>query len=214
MTADRFADEFDPRPVRRSEVLVQGRVWDVVRDEVDLGDAGLHVREYVQHPGAVAVVALDDDGRICLIQQYRHPIRAREWEIPAGLLDVEGEPPWEAAARELHEEADLVAGRYDVLIDLRPSPGGLDEAIRVFLTRDVSRGPESDRHVREAEEQGMPLAWVALDDAVEAVLEGRVQNGILVSAVLAAQVARQRNWDSLRPHDAPWAQGPGGSERA
>ncbi|MFC7489011.1 NUDIX domain-containing protein [Knoellia sp. CPCC 206453] len=214
MSADPFADEFDPRPVRHTEVLVEGRVWDVVRDEVDLADAGLHVREYVQHPGAVAVVALDDDGRICLIQQYRHPIRTREWEIPAGLLDVEGEPPWVAAARELHEEADLVAGRFDVLVDLRPSPGGLDEAIRVFLARGVSRGPESGRHVREAEEHGMPLAWVALDDAVEAVLEGRVQNGILVSAVLAAHVARQRNWDSLRPHDTPWPQGPGGVERA
>lgn len=211
---DRFADEFDPRPVRRSEVLVQGRVWDVVRDEVDLGDAGAHVREYVQHPGAVAVVALDDDGRICLIQQYRHPIRTREWEIPAGLLDVDGEPPWEAAARELHEEADLVAGRFDVLVDLRPSPGGLDEAIRVYLARDVTRGAESERHVREAEEHGMPLAWVALADAVEAVVEGRVQNGILVSAVLAAHVAQQRNWESLRPHDAPWPQGPGGAERA
>lgn len=214
MTTERLADEFDPRPVRGSEVLVKGRVWDVVRDDVDLGDAGHHVRDYVQHPGAVAVVALDDEGRICLIQQYRHPIRTRDWEIPAGLLDVEGEPAWEAAARELHEEADLVAGRLDVLVDLRPSPGGLDEAIRVYLARDVSLVDETDRHVREAEEHGMPLVWVALDDAVDAVLEGRVQNGILVSSVLAAHVARQRNWDSLRPHDTPWPQGPGGSARA
>lgn len=214
MTADQFADEFDPRPVRHSEVLVKGRVWDVVRDEVDLGDAGDHVREYVRHPGAVAVVALDEDERICLIQQYRHPIRTREWEIPAGLLDVEGEPAWEAAARELHEEADLVAGRLDVLVDLRPSPGGLDEAIRVYLARDVSRVPESDRHVREAEEHGMPLAWLPLDDAVNAVLEGRFQNAILTTAVLAAHVARQGNWDSLRPHDTTWPQGPGGSARA
>jgi len=214
VTPDRCADEFDPRPVRRSEVLVQGRVWDVVRDEVDLGDAGLHVREYVRHPGAVAVVVLDEDERICLIQQYRHPIRTREWEIPAGLLDVEGEPPWEAAARELHEEADLVADRFDVLLDLRPSPGGLDEAIRVYLARGVSVVAESERHVRDAEEHGMPRAWVALDDAVEAVLDGRFQNGILVSAVLAAHVARQRNWDALRPHDTPWPQGPGGTERS
>ena len=193
---------------------MQGRVWDVVRDEVDLGDAGLHVREYVRHPGAVAVVVLDEDERICLIQQYRHPIRTREWEIPAGLLDVEGEPPWEAAARELHEEADLVADRFDVLLDLRPSPGGLAEAIRVYLARGVSVVAESERHVRDAEEHGMPRAWVALDDAVEAVLDGRFQNGILVSAVLAAHVARQRNWDALRPHDTPWPQGPGGTERS
>ncbi|MFC7492572.1 MULTISPECIES: NUDIX domain-containing protein [unclassified Knoellia] len=213
MTADSFADEFDPRPVRHSEVLLTGRVWDVVRDEVDLGDAGTHVRDYVRHPGAVGVLALDDSGRICLIQQYRHPIRTRDWEIPAGLLDVEGEPVWEAAARELHEEADLVAGRLDVLVDLRPSPGGLDEAIRVYLARELSFVADSDRHVREAEEHGMPLVWVPLDDAVAAVLEGRVQNAILVSAVLAAQVARQGSWDTLRPRDTPWPQGPGGAAR-
>lgn len=214
MTTDRIADEFDPQPVKQSEVLVKGRVWDVVRDEVDLGDAGRHVRDYVRHPGAVAVLALDDEGRVCLIQQYRHPIRTRDWEIPAGLLDVPGEPAWEAAARELHEEADLVAGRLDVLVDVRPSPGGLDEAIRVYLARDVALVAESERHVREAEERGMPLAWVALDDAVDAVLEGRFQNAILVSAVLAAHVARQRNWEALRPHHIPWPQGPGGTARA
>ncbi|KGN42533.1 NUDIX domain-containing protein [Knoellia aerolata] len=213
MTAGRLADEFDPQPVRSTEVVHHGRVWDVVRDEVDLGDAGRHVREYVRHPGAVAVLAIDDDRRICLIQQYRHPIRTRDWEAPAGLLDVPGEPPWEAAARELHEEADLVAGRFDVLLDLRPSPGGLDEAIRVYLARDVTSVADDDRHVREAEEHGMPCVWVALDEAVAAVLEGRVQNGIVAASVLAAHVAQERGWSTLRPHDAPWPQGPDGAQR-
>ena len=214
MTSGPLADEFDPQPVRHTEVVVHGRVWDVVRDEVDLGDAGRHVREYVRHPGAVAVLALDGEGRVCLIQQYRHPVRTRDWEAPAGLLDVPGEPPWVAAARELHEEADLVAGRLDVLLDLRPSPGGLDEAIRVYLARGLVAGDEDGRHVREAEEHGMPVRWVALDEAVTAVLEGRVQNGILAASVLAAHVARQRGWSSLRPHDTPWPQGPGGAERS
>lgn len=211
VTESPLADDFDPQPVRHSDVVMEGRVWDVVRDEVDLGDAGVHVREYVRHPGAVAVVALDGEGRVCLVQQYRHPIRTRDWEIPAGLLDVPGESPWEAAARELHEEADLVAGRLDVLLDLRPSPGGLDEAIRVFLARDTTVVAEDDLHVREAEEHGMPCAWVPLDEAVEAALGGRVQNGVLVAALLAAHVARERGWDSLRPHDAPWPQQPGGA---
>lgn len=214
MTAGQLADEFDPQPVRTTEVAMHGRVWDVVRDEVDLGDAGQHVREYVRHPGAVAVLALDEQGRVCLIQQYRHPIRTRDWEAPAGLLDVEGEPPWEAATRELHEEADLVPGRLDVLLDVRPSPGGLDEAIRVYLARDLTSVADDDRHVREAEEHGMPLAWVPLEDAVVAVLEGRLQNGILTASVLAAHVAQERGWTTLRPHDAPWPQGPGGAERS
>lgn len=214
MTPGQLADEFDPQPVRSTEVVMHGRVWDVVRDEVDLGDAGRHVREYVRHPGAVAVLALDDDGRVCLIQQYRHPIRARDWEPPAGLLDVEGEPPWEAAARELHEEADLVPGRLDVLLDVRTSPGGLDEAIRVYLARDLTSVTDDELHVREAEEHGMPLAWVPLDEVVNAVLEGRVQNGILAASVLAAHVAQHRGWSTLRPHDTPWPQGPGGAERS
>ena len=210
MRSERLSDEHDPQPVRRSEVVMEGRVWDVVRDEVDLGDAGTHVREYVRHPGAVAVVALDAEDRVCLVQQYRHPIRTRDWEIPAGLLDVEGEPPWEAATRELHEEADLVAGRLDVLVDLHPSPGGLDEAIRVFLARDTAPVAEADRHLREAEEHGMPSAWVPLDEVVRAALEGRVQNGVLISSVLAAYVSRGQAWSTLRPHDAPWPQRPVG----
>lgn len=214
MSTDPIADEFDPQPVTQTEVVMSGRVWDVVRDEVDLGEAGRHVREYVRHPGAVAVLALDEDGRICLVQQYRHPIRTRDWEIPAGLLDVPGEPAWVAATRELHEEADLVAGRLEVLADIRTSPGGLDEAIRIYLARDVRSVAEADRHVRDAEELGMPLVWVALDDAVDAVLSGRFQNGIVVAAVLAAHVARQAGWASLRPHDIEWPQGPGGSARA
>ena len=214
MTSGPLADAFDPQPVRRSEVVVHGRVWDVVRDEVDLAGAGRHVREYVRHPGAVGILALDDEGRVCLVQQYRHPIRTRDWEAPAGLLDVEDEAPWVAAARELHEEADLVAGRLDVLLDLRPSPGGLDEAIRVYLARDLTAVADEDQHVREAEEHGMPRAWVPLDDVVTAVLEGRVQNGVLAASALAAHVAQDRGWSTLRPHDAPWPQGPGGSQRA
>lgn len=214
MTSAGLADELDPQRVVESEVVMHGAVWDVVRDEVDLGDSGRHVREYVRHPGAVAVVALDDEGRICLIQQYRHPIRTRDWEIPAGLLDVAGEPAWTAAARELHEEADLVAGRLDLLVDLRPSPGGLDEAIRVFVARDCHPVEEAERHVREAEEHGMPRAWVPLDEAVAAVVEGRFQNGVLVAAVLATHVARERDWATLRPHDTPWPARPDASPEA
>ncbi|PRY63822.1 ADP-ribose pyrophosphatase [Knoellia remsis] len=203
-----LADAFDPAPVTDSEVVMSGRVWDVVRDSVDLGEAGVHTREYVRHPGAVAVLALDEDERVCLVQQYRHPIRSRDWEVPAGLLDVPGEPAWVAAARELHEEADLTAARWDVLLDVRPSPGGLDEAIRVFLARDLGEVPEGERHTREAEEHGMPVRWVALDTLVDAVLAGRIRNGVLAAAALAAYVERGRDWSGLRPHDATWLDRP------
>jgi 8-oxo-dGDP phosphatase len=198
-------DRFDALPVRHGEVVLRGRVWDVVRDRVDLGAAGEVTREYVQHPGAVAVVALDDAGRVALIQQYRHPVRTFEWEIPAGLLDVAGEPPHLAAARELHEEADLVAATWHVLADYVSSPGGLDEALRIYLARDLRPVPHALRHDRDGEEHGMPLRWVALEDARDAILSGRVRNSALAIGVLATLAAREQGWAPLRPVDAPWA---------
>ena len=200
-------DEVVSRPVSESRTVFEGMVWDVVQERVDLGAAGEVTRQFVRHPGAVAVVALDDEERVCLIQQYRHPVRTLEWEVPAGLLDVEGEPPWVAAARELHEEADLRAGRWDVLADYFSSPGGLDEALRVYLARDCAEVPEAQRHVRDGEEHGMPVRWVPLDEAESAVLTGRLHNPSAVVGVLAACAARRRGWNTLRPVDAPWLRG-------
>ncbi len=207
--AGALRDTLGRRPVRASEVAFSGRIWDVRRDVVDLGEAGEVTREYVEHPGAVAVVALDHADRVALIRQYRHPVGATEWELPAGLLDVDGEPPHEAAARELGEEADLVAARWDVLVDYFSSPGGMSEALRVYLARDLHEVPEADRHERTAEELGMPRRWVPLEDAVEAVLAGRLHNPTAGIGVLAALAARDRGWATLRPADAPWPEHPG-----
>jgi ADP-ribose pyrophosphatase len=201
---DELADRRHGLPVVSSEVAMHGLVWDVVRDRVDLGDAGQVVREYVRHPGAVAVAALDDEGRICLVQQYRHPVRTFEWEIPAGLLDVDGEAPHVAAARELHEEADLTARRWHVLADYVASPGGLDEALRIYLARDLEPVPEHERHERDGEELGMPVRWVRLEEVRDAVLAGRVHNATVVIAALAAMAARDADWATLRPVDADW----------
>ena len=100
-------DRFDRRPVLSAVPAFTGRVWDVVSEEVDLGEGGVVTRDFVDHTGAVAVLALDEEERVVLVQQYRHPVGAFEWELPAGLLDVDGEPAHLTAARELHEEADL-----------------------------------------------------------------------------------------------------------
>lgn len=209
---DELADRHEGRPVVSTEVAMHGMVWDVVRDRIDLGDAGEVVREYVRHPGAVAVAALDADGRLCLVQQYRHPVRAFEWEVPAGLLDVDGESPAVAAARELHEEADLVARTWHVLADYVSSPGGMTEALRIYLARDLSPVPEHERHDRDGEELGMPVRWVALEDVREALLAGRVHNATLVIAALAALAARDAGWAPLRAVDAPWPGGPMSAE--
>lgn len=193
-----------PRPVLSTGLVHEGRVFDLRADDVDLGEGGRVTREYLDHPGAVAVVALDDDDRVLLLRQYRHPVRRELWEPPAGLLDVEGEDARDAAARELAEEADLRAGRWDVLVDYYTSPGGSNEALRVFLARDLSPVPEYERHEREAEERDMEARWVPLDDAVAAVLAGQVHNPSAVVGILAAATSRAGGWASLRPADAPW----------
>jgi 8-oxo-dGDP phosphatase len=203
-----LVDRLERRPVEASERVFDGMVWNVVRDTVDLGQGGTVRREYVQHPGAVCVVALDDRDRVLLIQQYRHPVGTFEWELPAGLLDVPGEPPWEAAARELHEEADLEAARWDVLMDYYASPGGVSEALRIFLARDLSDVPHDDRHSREGEELGMPVRWVDLDEAHDAVLRGQLHNPGALIGILAAHAARARGWSALRPHDTGWPEHP------
>ncbi len=206
-------DTFAPRPVLEQETVYKGLVWDVVRDTVDLGEGGVVRREYVRHTGAVGILALDDDDRVLFVEQYRHPVGMTLWELPAGLLDVDGEPPLTAAQRELAEEADLRAERWDVLIDWFNSPGGMNEALRLYLARGVSAVPEAERHEREAEELGMTVRWVPLEQARDAVLTGRVHNPGAVVGVLAVCEARAQGWRTLRPADAPWPEHPAFRDR-
>lgn len=202
-----LVDRLEQQPVSHTDTVMTGAVWTVRRDRVDLGDAGEVTREWVDHPGAVSILALRQDrdrDEVLLIQQYRHPVGSHEWELPAGLLDVDGEPPWQAAARELAEEADLRAGQWDLLAEYFSSPGGLSEAKRIYLARDLTDVPEEDRHVREAEEHGMPIRWADLDDAATAVLTGRMRNSAAHIGILSALASRARGWDTLRPVDLPW----------
>ena len=203
-------DRLERRPVLGSELVFGGRVWDVRSERVDLGDGGVVTRDFVDHTGAVAVLALDEAERVVLVQQYRHPVGAFEWELPAGLLDVDGEPAHESAARELHEEADLVAGEWHLLLDHYTSPGGSSEALRVFLARDLTQVPHHEQHEREGEELGMPVRRVPLDELADAVLAGDVHNVTLMVSVLAAARLRERGWDGLRSIDEPWPTRPPG----
>lgn len=196
-------DEYVDLPVARRETMFEGRIWDVRRDTLAYGDQGAQiVRDYVVHPGAVAVLVLDDDDRVLLIKQYRHPVRTRDWEIPAGLLDMAHETPLEAAKRELAEEADLVASEWAVLADYFTTPGGSDEAIRIYLARGLADAP--DVHAREDEEADMEVRWAPLDACVDAVLARRVGNPSLTVGVLAAHASRARGWSTLAAADAPW----------
>ena len=200
-----LADEAVHRKVERTEPLVHGKVWDVRRESVHLGDGQIVVRDYVVHPGAVGVVALDDHDRVLLVRQYRHPVGMMLWEPVAGLLDVADESPLDGAARELVEEAGLVADRWDVLVDLENSPGGSSETIRCYLARGLAPAP-GGRPPGDGEERDMAYSWMSLDDAVDGGLAGRLTAPLTVSGVLAAYGSRAGGWASLRPADGPWPQ--------
>jgi 8-oxo-dGTP pyrophosphatase MutT (NUDIX family) len=195
---DALSDHVAARPLTDHTLIHAGKIWDIVSDVVDLGPTQV-LREYVDHPGAVAIIAVDEKDRVLLVSQYRHPVRSELWEPPAGLLDVAGEPPVVAAARELAEEADLRADTWHVLVDFYTTPGGSSERIEVFLARGLHEVPEGERHVRIHEEADMVPVWVPLDDAVDAVLGGRLHSPTAVVGVLAAARARERGWDELRP---------------
>ncbi|MCI3929702.1 NUDIX domain-containing protein [Streptomyces sp. AN091965] len=181
-----------------------GNKTSVRTDDVVMPDGSVSRRDYQVHPGSVAVLALDESGRVVLVRQYRHPVRHKLWEIPAGLLDVPGENPLHAAQRELYEEAHIKAEDWRVLTDVYTTPGGCDEAVRVFLARDLSEA-EGERFEVEEEEADMEIARVPLDDLVRGVLAGELHNNCLVVGVMSlTAVLRGEGLDALRPADAPW----------
>jgi ADP-ribose pyrophosphatase len=192
-------------PVESSILLAQGKITSYVQDQVRTPSGELIEREYLKHPGAVGVIALDDHDRVALVRQYRHPVRHRLIEPPAGLLDVDGEGYLATVERELAEEAGLAARSWAVLVDLFTTPGILGESLRIYLARDLEAVDGPDGYVREGEEAHMDTVWASLDDLVEAVLDGRLHNPTVVSGVLAAWTARERDgFTSLRPADAGW----------
>jgi ADP-ribose pyrophosphatase len=200
-----LADVRESWPVASSETVHStGRVISVRRDQVVPPNGGERfVRDVVVHPGAVGVVALDEDNRMLLVRQYRHPVGYRLLEPPAGLLDVQGEDYRAAAERELWEEAATKAADWRVLVDAFTSPGLTNEAVRIFLARDLSEADEA--YVRLHEEADMETVWAPLAHVVGAVLAGDLHNPILVMGSLAAWTAlKGPGFDSLRPADAPW----------
>ena len=206
--SDQLADARAYHEVRSSRTDLEGLVWDIRSDEVVYGDTIL-TRQYLSHRGAVAIIAMDDDDRVLLIQQYRHPVRAREWELPAGILDNASEDPISAAQRELLEETGLTAANWQVLVDFFPTPGGSNEAVRVFLARGLLAGASDFRATEE--EADIELRWVPLDDAVTAILNRETQNGTLAIAVMAAFAAKTRGWTNATRADTPWDRHPSAS---
>lgn len=200
------------RPGRRHDFPVQdttevyaGRVMALRSDRVVMPGGRVATREILEHPGAVAIAALDADDRIMMIHQYRHAVRRRLWELPAGLLDVDGEDPLLTARRELAEESGLAADEWSVLLDIVPSPGFSDESVRVYLARGVTEVGRPD--LGDDEEADLVTRWVSMPVAVRMVLAGTIVNAVTVAAVLAAHTLAGVPTAGREP-DAPWPDRP------
>ena len=192
-------DEVQPVEILETEVAYRGRVWAIVKDRFRLGNQEI-VRDYLQHMGAVAVVAVDDEQRVLTISQYRHPVGARMVEIPAGLLDDFDEDPATAAARELLEESGYVADSYETLIDICTTPGSSSETLRIYLATGLTR-QDWDPSELHAEEQEISVEWVPIEEAVTAILQGLWQSPTAVSGILAYAARGKR---ALRDAETPW----------
>ncbi|HET6732307.1 NUDIX hydrolase [Mycobacterium sp.] len=186
-----------------SETVYVGKIFALRADEVRMPGGNTARREVVEHYGAVAVLAMDDDRNVILVYQYRHPFGRRLWELPAGLLDLGGEPPHITAARELKEEAGLAATTWHTLVDLDSAPGFSDESVRVYLATGLTDIGRPEAHDEEAD---LTLRWVPLDEARQMVLSGEIVNSIAVGGILAAHTVTDVT--SLRPVDAPWTDRP------
>jgi 8-oxo-dGDP phosphatase len=169
--------------ISKSEVVFEGKIWDIKRESFDYNGETL-VREFVAHPGAVAVMALNDSDELLMINQYRHPVREYLWEIPAGLLDIPGESKLEAAKRELLEETGYIADSWSDLIEFHTTPGGNNETIAIFLARDLRH--QGHDLALEGEETDMQVAWIPLGEALESVLSSEMRSPSAAVGIMAA----------------------------
>jgi ADP-ribose pyrophosphatase len=185
--------------------IYRGNIMALRADEVAMPGGKVARREVIEHFGAVVVAALDEHDRLVMIHQYRHPLGHRLWELPAGLLDEPGEPPHDAARRELVEEAGIEAGRWDVLADVAVSPGLTDECARVYLARDLS---EVDRPGGEDDEEAdLVIRRIAVSEALRMVFAGEIINSEAVVGVLATHAVLTGAAVGRTLH-APWPDRP------
>lgn len=205
LDASDLTDSAEDWPILDHRGLAHGSVCDFVEDTVAAAGGGRMVRQYTLHPGAVAIIAWDDQDRIAVVRQYRHPVAQRLVEPPAGLLDHDAEDPLIAAQRELAEEAGLAAVTWQVLVDLCTSPGATQETVRVYLATGVTEVGAPADFVPESEEAVMEAGWAHRSDIVDGVLAGRLQNPVLVAGVMALETARlSGRLDALRAPTALW----------
>ncbi len=198
MIADRLVDY----KVNNREIIQRGFVWDLRRDDFEFSGETLS-RDYVVHPGAVGVIALNHEGAILLVEQYRHAQGKVMWEAPAGLLDAPDEDPLEAIKRELLEETGYVASKWNVLVDVANTPGGSSEQIRIYFAQGITEHPDG-RPQGGAEELDMPVHWIQVSEVLNSIAQGLVTNPVLVTGTLALLTALAEPELILRDANSPW----------
>jgi 8-oxo-dGDP phosphatase len=197
-----FEDQPEGWPVDETRELFRHWLITVRADKVRMPDGHVAERSVVTHPGAVAILALDDANRALMIRQYRHPARKAMWELPAGLRDHPGEPLVTAAQRELLEETGYQARTWHSLVDHYSSPGFTTERLRIFLARDLTLADDR-AYVRRDEESLIVTGWLPLKEATHAILAGKLHNGTTIAGLLAGYVALSEGFTGIRPADAP-----------
>jgi ADP-ribose pyrophosphatase len=187
---DETADVPESWPVASSEDLYRSSLPFALRaDRIrhpHSSRAPPFTRVVLEHPGAVVILALDDQERVFCLRQYRHPARMRMLELPAGLLDVAGEAPRATAERELLEEAGLEASDWVSLGSAYSSPGISSEQIHYFLARGLRQADRGD-FTPAHEEADMDTLWVPYAELLAACLDGRVRDAPVLIAVLTAR---------------------------
>ncbi|PRZ40934.1 ADP-ribose pyrophosphatase [Antricoccus suffuscus] len=189
--------------VTGSERIYEGKIFSLVGETISFPDGSSARRDMVKHGGAVAIAALDDRQQLVMLEQYRPAVGRFLWELPAGLRDVEGEPPVQAARRELVEEAGLEAGSWQTLVDVVSAPGFSNEQARIYLATDLRESSDTS-FVREAEEADMVVRRIPLEECVHGVMTGRIVNSLAIAGVLAVSQHVRDPATPLRPADAPW----------
>jgi 8-oxo-dGTP pyrophosphatase MutT (NUDIX family) len=176
----------------KKTLIHKGMVWDLVSDTFEFNGQRL-TREYVDHTGAVAVLAFNEKEELLLLRQYRRPVGKYLMELPAGLLDIPGEALIDCAKRELAEEAGLEAANWSELISFHTTPGGNNEAISIFVAKELS--VSSLVFEATGEEIDMPKSWVPIKEAVKLVLGGQIMSPSAVVGIMAYQLSKD---DALR----------------
>jgi 8-oxo-dGDP phosphatase len=204
MTGVAISDVPENWPALSTQTRFRGNVFSVRTDRVGMPGGDAADRDVVEHPGAVAVLAIDEAQNVLLIRQYRHAVGRLLWELPAGIRDVDGEPPLATAKRELLEETGYRAGDWLTLTDFFTTPGMSDERVRVFLARGLTKVPAGQRNFSARhEEASIQIAWVPLDEAAGGIIAGHLHNPTAVVGILAAYAARSGGFATLRGADAP-----------